>query len=42
MRLVPYNRDFYSLNYGGVTEFLISRRQVQNIFTAADDMVYAE
>jgi hypothetical protein len=42
IRLVPYNRDFYALNHSGVTEFLISRRQVQNIFTAADDMVYAE
>jgi hypothetical protein len=38
--LVPYNRDFYSLNQGGATEFLVSRAQVRRIFDAADKVVY--
>jgi hypothetical protein len=40
--LTPYNRDFYALIQNGVTEFVISRSQVRNIFTSADAMVYAE
>jgi hypothetical protein len=40
--LVPYNRDFYSVRQRGATEFLVSRSQVQSIFTFADNMVYEE
>jgi hypothetical protein len=42
IRLDPYNRDFYSLFQDGVTEFLISRQQVQNIFTVAGEMAYMD
>jgi hypothetical protein len=38
--LVPFNRDFYSLNQGGATEFLVSQAQVRRIFDAADKVVY--
>jgi hypothetical protein len=38
--LVPYNRDFYSLNQGGATEFLVSRAQVRRIFDAADSVAF--
>ena len=34
--LTPYNRDFYALNQNGITEFLISRNQVRNIFEMAE------
>jgi hypothetical protein len=40
--LVPYNRDFYQTTQNGVTEFVVSRSQVRNIFETADKMVYAE
>jgi len=38
--LVPYNRDFYALQQEGSTEFLISRSQVNSIFTTADTVTY--
>jgi len=38
--LVPYNRDFYSLLQEGTTEFLISRNQVNNMYTTADSVTY--
>jgi hypothetical protein len=38
--LVPYNRDFYSLNQGGATEFLVSRAQVRRIFDAANKIIF--
>ncbi|MDR1625112.1 MAG: DUF4340 domain-containing protein [Spirochaetia bacterium] len=36
VRLAPYNRDFYALVREGAAEFLVSRRQVEKIFTAAE------
>ena len=38
--LSGYNRDFYALAQNGVSEFLVSRKQVQNIFAAAGKLVY--
>jgi hypothetical protein len=40
--LTPYNRDFYALTQSGVTEFVVSRTQVRNIYTAADNLMYEE
>jgi hypothetical protein len=42
LSLIPHNRDFYILSIDGVTEFLISRAQVRNIFDSADSMEYAD
>jgi hypothetical protein len=42
IRLIPYNRDFYALEAGGVIEFLISRPQVRALYEAAEKMVYIE
>ena len=39
--LIPYNRDFYALNQGGATEFLVARSQVRRMFQSAD-MVASE
>ncbi|MDR1932144.1 MAG: DUF4340 domain-containing protein [Spirochaetales bacterium] len=39
-RLAPYNRDFYALAREGAAEFLVSRQQVQKIFTAADKVEF--
>jgi hypothetical protein len=36
VRLAPYNKDFYALVREGAAEFLVSRQQVQKIFTAAE------
>jgi hypothetical protein len=38
--LIPYNRDFYSVTKEGITEFLVSRSQVQKILNSADKMAY--
>jgi hypothetical protein len=40
--LTPYNRDFYALTQNGVTEFVVSRAQVRNIFETADRLMYEE
>ncbi|MDR1902309.1 MAG: DUF4340 domain-containing protein [Treponema sp.] len=40
--LMPYNRDFYALNNGGIVEFLISRPQINEIRKALDNMAYEE
>ena len=37
--LIPYDRDFYSVNQEGAMEFLVSRSQVRRIFEAADAVV---
>jgi hypothetical protein len=42
VRLAPYNRDFYALVREGICEFLVSRRQVQNIFEAADKAAHTQ
>ena len=38
--LIPYDRDFYALQQEGTMEFLIDRKQVNNIFTTADTVTY--
>ena len=38
--LSTFNRGFLALEQGGLTEFLVSGRQVQNIFAAADNLEY--
>jgi hypothetical protein len=40
IKLAPYNRDFYSLDRDGAAEFLVSRRQVQKIYKAAEEMEF--
>jgi hypothetical protein len=42
IRLIPYNRDFYALEWEGVQEFLISRSQVRAIFSAASALSYLD
>jgi hypothetical protein len=42
IRLIPYDRNFYILERGGVREFRIARTQVRRIFDEADKMVYDE
>jgi len=40
LTLIPYNRDFYAILQEGTTEFLISREEVNKIFTRAEAAVY--
>ena len=40
--LIPYNRDFYAVMQEGITEFLISRNQVNRIWETANSMIYVE
>jgi hypothetical protein len=40
--LAPYNRDFYALVYGGVSEFLMARRELQPLLDAAEKMEFIE
>ncbi|MDR2534596.1 MAG: DUF4340 domain-containing protein [Treponema sp.] len=42
IRLYPYNREFYTLESGGVQEFLVSRSQIQSIYEIAETMSYIE
>jgi hypothetical protein len=40
IKLIPYNRDFYALDAGGVVEFLISRSQVNQLYETAEKADY--
>ena len=40
IKLIPYNRDLYSLLQEGKTEYLVSRNQVRKIYEAAEAVIY--
>ena len=40
LTLIPYNRDFYALSQGGYVEFLISRKEVNDMWDVADLVVF--